>query len=67
MKKVLDVRLPKKDQEKSSKLTKELKKMKYQITVKDRNKIRYMYGNDPSILESFAKAKGFKIVEVTEL
>ena len=65
--KILDVRLPKEDQEKSEELINKLKKKRYQVTIKDRNKIRYMYGDDPVVLESYAKAKGLKIIEVTEL
>jgi len=66
--KVLDVRIPKEDQE-SPKFVNALKakKFQWQVNVKVGNKVRFMYGNDPQILQDFAKFKGYKILKVTKL
>lgn len=66
-KKVLDVRAPKEDQEKSKELTDALRAKKWQVDVQVGHKVRFMYGDDPEILQDFAKAKGYKILKVTKL
>lgn len=66
-KKVLDVRFPKEEQEKSEKLISTLKEKKYKMTVKVNGKERYMYGNDPDSLTNYARAIGAKIVGVAKL
>ena len=65
--KVLDVRFPKEQQEKSKELIGTLKEKKYQVTVKMEGKIRYMYGDDPVELENYAKSIGARIQKVTKL
>ena len=42
-------------------------KKKYQVEVQFGQKVRFMYGDDPAILESYAKANGAKILKVTKL
>ena len=64
-KKVLDVRIPMQGLKKE--LIKKLEKKKWQVDVKVGHKIRFMYGDDPEILQDFAKAKGYKIIKVTKL
>jgi len=66
-KKVLDVRFPKEEQEKSKELEKVLRSKKWQVDVQVDNKVRFMYGDDPKVLQDFAKAKGYKILKVTKL
>jgi len=66
-KKVLDVRAPKEDQEKSKELTNALRSKKWQVDVQVGHKVRFMYGDDPETLQGFAKAKGYKILKVTKL
>jgi hypothetical protein len=67
-KKILDVRMPKKEQEKPEFIDAIKKKnFKWQVTIHDGHKVRYMYGSDPDILQDFAKAKGFKILKVEQL
>ena len=66
--KVLDVQMPKEEQEKPEFIEKlKEKKYKWQVSIKDRTKIRFLLGNDPEILQDFAKAKGYKIVKVERL
>lgn len=67
MKKILDVRFPKKEQEKSKELAKLLKGKKYQITIEIYGGVRYMYGDDPVVLEMYAKEKGATILKVEKL
>jgi len=62
--KILDVRMPAKDQEK---LKPYLKTKKFQVTVKTNGKVRFMYGDDPVVLEMYAKANGMKILKVRKL
>jgi len=66
--KVLDVKLPKEDQEKPEflKSLKE-KNYKYQVEVKIGNKIRFMYGDDPVQLEGYARAIGATILKTVKL
>jgi len=66
--KVLDVKMPKKDQEKPEflKSLKE-KNYKYQVHVKIGNKVRFMYGNDPVPLEMYARAIGAIILKTVKL
>ena len=66
--KVLDVRIPKEDQE-SPEFVNALKdkKFQWQVNVQVGHKVRFMYGNDPEILQDFAKFKGYKILKVTKL
>jgi len=66
--KVLDVKMPKEEQEKPEflKSLKE-KNFKFQVEVKIRNKIRFMYGDDPVKLEMYAKAIGAKILKTVKL
>lgn len=66
--KVLDVKMPKEEQEKPEFL-KSLKEQnfKYQVKVKIGNKIRFMYGNDPVPLEMYAKAIGATILKTVKL
>lgn len=66
-KKILDVRFPKEEQEKSEELIKKLKEKKYKITIEINGKTRFMYGDDPDILELVAKAQGAIILKVTKL
>lgn len=66
-KKVLDVRFPKEEQEKSPELLSKLEEKKYKVTVKINGKERYMYGNDPETLTNYAKAIGAKILKVAKL
>ena len=66
--KILDVRIPKEEQEKPEFLKKlKDKKFKYQVEIKIGSKVRFMYGNDPVILENYAKGIGGKILKVTKL
>jgi hypothetical protein len=67
-KKVLDVRFPKEQQEKSKELTEACGQKKYQVDVEyPDGKVRYMYGDDPVTLEMYAKGEGLKILRVTKL
>ena len=67
-KKILDVRLPKDQQEKSKELIGVLKQKKYQVNVElPDGKVRFMYGDDPVVLETYAKAHGLKILKVSKL
>ncbi len=67
-KKILDVRIPKEEQENSPKLIAHLAAKKYQVTVEDKDgKIRYAYGDDPVILEMACKSWGFTILKTTKL
>lgn len=43
------------------------KKFKWQVDVQVGHKVRFMYGDDPEILQDFAKAKGYKILKVKKL
>ena len=67
-KKILDLRFPKEQQEKSKELIEGLKQKKYQVDVQypDGN-VRFMYGDDPVVLEMYAKANGLKILKVSKL
>lgn len=56
--------MPVKDQEK---LKPYLKTKKFQVTVKTNGKVRFMYGDDPVVLEMYAKANGMKILKVRKL
>lgn len=63
--KVLDLRMPIDEQKKllnDPKILTTLNSRKYKVTVKEGNKTRYIYGNDPVIIEDFAIAKGLKIL-----
>ena len=66
--KVLDVKMPKEEQEKPEflKSLKE-KNFKYQVKVKIGSKIRFMYGDDPVQLEMYAQAINAKILKTTKL
>jgi len=66
--KVLDVRMPKKEQEKPE-FREALKKknFKYQAKIKVDGKIRFMYGDDPVQLEGYARAVGAVILETVKL
>jgi len=66
-KKILDVRFPKEKQEKSKILIAGLKQKKYQVSIEIDGKVRYMYGDDPVVLETYAKGIGATILKVTEL
>ncbi len=67
-KKILDVRFPKDQQEKSKELIGVLKQKKYQVNVElPDGKVRFMYGDDPVVLETYAKAHGLKILKVSKL
>jgi len=67
-KKILDVRFPKDQQEKSKELIKGLKQKKYQVDIEyPDGKVRFMYGDDPVVLEMYAKAHGLKILKVSKL
>lgn len=67
-KKILDVRFPKDKQEKSKELIGMLKQKKYQVNVElPDGKVRFMYGDDPVVLEMYAKAHGLKILKVSKL
>ena len=65
--KVLDVRFPKEEQEKSKELTKMLGEKKYKVTIEIDGKVRFMYGDDPVVLEMVAKGQGATILKVTKL
>jgi len=65
--KVLDIRFPKKEQEKSEKLIQQLQQKKYQVSIEINGKTRFMYGDDPVVLELYAKGIGAKILKVTKL
>ena len=66
-KKILDVRIPKEEQEKSEPLKKELKKKKWQVTFENFNgKIRYAYCDDPETVEEYLKNRGATIWEVVK-
>lgn len=68
--KVLDLRMPKEEQKKilsNPVVAKYLHTKKYKVTVKDGHLTRYMYGDDPDILEGFAIAKGLKILRTEKL
>jgi len=62
--KILDVRMPVKDQEK---LKPYLRTKKFKVTIKTNGKVRFMYGDDPVILETYATSIGAKILKVTKL
>jgi len=65
--KILDVRFPKEEQKKSEALRKKLQEKKYQVDVEIDGKVRFMYGDDPVILENYAKSIGAKILKVTKI
>jgi len=65
--KILDVRIPKEEQKKSKELREKLEEKKYQVDVEVDGKVRFMYGDDPVILENYAKSIGAKILKVTKL
>ena len=65
--KILDVRSPREEQEKSEKLRKELYKKQYQVTIEIAGKVRFMYGNDPVVMETVARGYGAKILKVEKL
>jgi len=62
--KILDVRMPVKDQEK---LKPYIRTKKFKVTIKANGKVRFMYGDDPVILETYATSIGAKILKVTKL
>jgi len=63
--KILDVRMPVKDQEK---LKPYLHTKKFQVDIElPDGKVRFMYGDDPVVLEMYAKAHGIKILKVRKL
>ena len=66
--KVLDVRMPKEEQEKPE-FVKKLKEknFKYQVNVKIDGKVRFMYGDDPVQLEMYAQSIGAKILKTVRL
>lgn len=65
---ILDVRMPKEQQEKSKELIEGLRQKKYQVDVEyPDGKVRFMYGDDPVVLEMYAKANGMKILKVRKL
>jgi len=66
--KVLDVRVPKEEQEKPEflKSLKE-KNFKYQVTVEIDGKVRFMYGDDPVQLEMYAQSISAKILKTEKL
>lgn len=67
-KRVLDVRLPKEEQNKKEFVDAiKSKKFKYQNVQYPDGKVRFMYGNDPKALQDFAKLSGLKILKVIEL
>jgi len=68
--KVLDLRMSKEEQKKlfnDPKVAKFLTSRKYKVTIKDGNKIRYMYGDDPVILEGYARANGLTILRTDKI
>lgn len=59
--------MAKKDQEKPEFIAK-LKEKKYQVDVTfSDGKVRFMYGDDPVVLETYARSVGAKILKVTKL
>lgn len=66
--KVLDVKMPKEEQEKSE-FVKKLKEknFKYQVTVEIDGKVRFMYGDDPVQLEMYAQSISAKILKTVKL
>jgi len=66
-KKILDIKFSKEDQEKNPELIKMLKGKKYQLTIEYNGQTRFMYGDDPVVLETVAKGYGAKILKVTKL
>ena len=65
--KILDIRFPKEEQNKSEALKEKLQEKKYQVDVEIDGKIRFMYGDEPVTLENYAKSIGAKILKVTKL
>jgi len=68
--KVLDVRMPKEEQEKPEfvkKLKEKVKNYKYRVSINTGHKIRYLYGDDPVQLEGYARAIGAKIIKTEKL
>ena len=65
--KILDVRMPKEEQEKSELLIKKAGEKKYQVNIEIDGKERYIYGDDPVIMESYAKSIGAIILKVIKL
>jgi len=66
-KKILDVRIPKEEQEKLFKDPKNRKVLlskKWRVTIKFEQKVRYLYGDDPEIMQDYAKHMGAKILKV---
>ena len=62
--------MPKEEQKRllsDPKVAKHLQSKKYKATVKDGHNTRYMYGDDPVILENFARAHGLKILRTEKL
>jgi len=48
--------------------TEELNQKKYQVDIEyPDGRVRFMYGDDPVVLEMFAKAQGLTILKVTKL
>jgi len=67
-KKILDVRMPKEEQEKPEFINALKKKeFKWQVDVFMNGKRRFMYGNDPEILQDYAKSVGAKILKVQKI
>ncbi len=67
---VLDLRMSKDKQRKlfkDPKVSEFLNSRKYRVTIKDGHKTRYIYGDDPVIIEGFARAKGLIILRTEEL
>jgi len=69
-KKILDVRIPKDEQErllKQKKYADVLRAKKYKVDIQFIDgKIRYMYGDDVETFEDYAKGIGAKIIKVTK-
>jgi hypothetical protein len=69
-KKILDVRIPKDEQDKLFKDPKNrdvLLAKKYKAEIQFEQKVRFLYGDDPLDFEMYAKANGAKILKVTKL
>lgn len=66
--KILDVRMPKEEQEKSEPLLDVIRKKKWQVDFKKPDgKVRFAYTDNPEPVEVYLKAQGFKILKVHRL
>lgn len=67
-KKILEVTMPKKDQEASKKLKEKLQEKKYEFTIKTKEgKIRFAYSNERETTETYLKYIGATILKVEKM